>query len=157
MKKIVIAIVAVFAMSTAASAQIQDLGVRFNAGTGYGAELSAMWGMGGNRLETDLGWSTGDHHTAFSLTGIYQWNGEFGSGFGWFAGVGAYLGVWSWEDGWGNNDSDFSLAVMGQVGLEYNFSAIPFQITLDWRPGFQILPETDPIYSAFALGIRYRF
>lgn len=157
MKKIFIAIVAVFAFSTAANAQIQDLGVRFNAGDGYGAELSAMWGMGGNRVETDLGWSTGDYHTAISLTAIYQWTGNISGGLGWFAGVGGQLALWSWDYGYGNNGSDFSLAVMGQLGLEYNFDAIPFQITLDWRPGFQILPETDPIYSAFALGIRYRF
>lgn len=156
MKKIVIALVAVFAMGIAASAQIQDLGVRFGGGQGYGAELSTMWGLGGNRLEADLGWSTGDHHSSFSLTGVYQWTGEIGSGFGWFAGVGARLAMWSWESGYGSG-SDFALALAGQAGVEYNFSAIPIQLTLDIRPAFYLIPDTDFHWGDIALGIRYRF
>lgn len=155
MKKIIIAIVAVFALSTA-NAQIQDLGVRVGGGQGYGAELSAMWGLGGNRLETDLGWASGDHYSAFSLTGIYQWTGEIGSGFGWFAGVGARLAMWSWDNAAGGG-SDFALALAGQAGLEYNFDAIPIQLTLDIRPAFYLIPDTDFHWGDIALGIRYRF
>ncbi len=157
MKKIIIAIVAVFAMSTVASAQIQDLGVRLGGGQGYGAELSTMWGMGGNRLEADLGWASGDHHSSFSLTGVYQWTGEIGSGFGWFAGVGARLAMWSWDNGYNNGDTDFALALAGQAGLEYNFDAIPIQITLDIRPAFYLIPETSFHWGDIALGLRYRF
>ncbi len=155
MKKIVLAIVAVFAMGSMATAQIQDLGVRIGGGQGYGAELSAMWGMGGNRIETDLGWSSGDHHTSISLAGIYQWTGEIGSGFNWFAGVGARLAFWTYDiEG---VDSDFALALVGQAGIEYNFDAIPFQLTLDIRPNFWIIPDTEFHWGDIALGIRYRF
>ena len=152
MKKIVLAIVALFAMSSMATAQIQDLGVRIGGGQGYGAELSAMWGMGGNRLETDLGWNSRDNVTGFSLTGVYQWTGEIGSGFGWFAGVGARVAFWSWDGG-----SDIALALVGQAGLEYNFDAIPFQLTLDIRPNFWFIPDTQFHWGDIALGIRYRF
>lgn len=158
MKKIVLAIVALFAMGTMATAQIQDLGVRIGGGQGFGAELSAMWGMGGNRIETDLGWKSDDGYNLISLTGIYQLKGDLGSGFGWFAGVGARLALWTWDtpvkDG-----ADFALAVAGQAGLEYNFSAIPIQLTLDIRPQFWILPDMDDRFQwgDIALGIRYRF
>ena len=54
MKKVLLTLVAIFALSTMASAQIKDLGIR----VGYGGEVSAMWGVGGNRLETDLGWNS---------------------------------------------------------------------------------------------------
>lgn len=114
MKKIVLAIVALFAMSSMATAQIQDLGVRIGGGQGYGAELSAMWGMGGNRIETDLGWKGDDGYSMISLTGIYQWKGELGSGFGWFAGAGARLAMWTWELP-GNDGADFAL------GIRYRF------------------------------------
>ena len=157
MKKIFIAFVAVFAMSTMATAQIQDLGVRFGGGQGYGAELSAMWGLGGNRLETDLGWASGDHHSDFSLAGIYQWTGEIGSGFGWYAGVGARIAWWSWDNGYGNGDSDIALALVGQAGIEYNFDAIPIQLSLDIRPNFWLIPNTAFHWGDIALGIRYRF
>ena len=73
MKKILLTIVAIFAMSTMSNAQIQDLGVRI----GYGGEVSAMWGVGGNRLETDLGWNS----KYLGFTATYQWTWELGSGF----------------------------------------------------------------------------
>ena len=151
MKKIIIAIVAVFAMGTMASAQIQDLGVRIGGGQGYGAELSTMWSFG-NRVELDLGWGSHDGYTDFSLTGIYQWQGELGSGFGWFAGVGARIAYWD-----GYSDGNIALALAGQAGLEYNFSAIPIQLTLDIRPAFYLLPDTYFHWGDIALGIRYRF
>ncbi len=139
MKKILLALVAVFAMSTMANAQIKDLGVRI----GYGGEVSAMWGLGGNRLQTDLGWNS----KYLGFTATYQWTGDLGSNFGWFAGFGGRLSIW---------DDQFSLAVAGQVGLEYNFS-FPLQLTLDWRPGFRLIPSTGFVGGDIALGIRYRF
>ena len=151
MKKIIIAIVAVFAMGTMASAQIQDLGVRIGGGQGYGAELSTMWSFG-NRVELDLGWGSHDGYTDFTLTGIYQWQGELGSGFGWFAGVGARIAYWD-----GYSDGNIALALAGQAGLEYNFSAIPIQLTLDIRPAFYLIPDTYFHWGDIALGIRYRF
>ncbi len=156
MKKIIIAIVAVFAMSTVASAQFSGIGVRLGGGQGYGAELSTLWNFG-NRVEIDLGWDTGDHYTGFSLTGIYQWQGEIGSGFGWFAGVGARVAYWSWESGYGDSDSDIALALAGQAGLEYQFPSIPIQVSLDIRPAFYLIPDTDFHWGDIALGIRYIF
>ncbi len=154
MKKLFIALVAVFTLGTA-NAQIQDLGVRLGGGQGFGAELSAMWGMGGNRLETDLGWHSDDGFTGIEFAGIYQWKGDIGSGFNWFAGVGARLAMWSYDVA--GADDDFALAIAGQAGIEYNFDAIPIQLTLDIRPCFWLIPDTDFHWGDIALGIRYRF
>lgn len=156
MKKIIIAIVAVFAMSTAANAQLSGIGVRLGGGQGFGAELSTMWNFG-NRTEIDLGWGSYNHHTHFTLTGIYQWQGEIGSGFGWFAGVGARVAYWNWENGYGEDDSNIALALAGQAGIEYQFSAIPIQLSLDIRPAFYLLPSTDFQWGDIAFGIRYMF
>ncbi len=139
MKKVLLTLVAIFALSTMASAQIKNLGIR----VGYGGEVSAMWGMGGNRLETDLGWNS----KYLGLSIVYQWNWDLGSNFSWYAGVGGRLAVW---------DNSFALGVAGQIGLEYNFS-IPLQLTLDWRPTFWIIPGTAFGPSDICLGIRYRF
>lgn len=153
MKKFIIAIVAVFAMSTAASAQIQDLGVRGAFGSGAGAELSAMWGLGGNRLETDLGWAGGHDWSYINLTGVYQWTWALGGDFGWFAGIGANLGLYS---GTNAEYSGFGLGFAAQIGLEFNPSAIPFQFTLDFRPSWGLIGHSGFGYGG-ALGIRYRF
>lgn len=149
MKKFIVAIVAVFAMSTVANAQISTLGVRGAFGSGAGAELSAQWGMGGNRLETDLGWAGNQNWGYINLSGIWQWTGSIAGDFGWFAGVGANLGIYS------GAYSGFGLGLAGQAGLEYNFP-IPLQVTLDVRPSWSFIG-----YSGFgwgvALGLRYRF
>jgi hypothetical protein len=155
MKKILLTVVAIFAMSTMANAQIKDLGVRGAFGAGAGAELSAMWDcglLGANRLETDLGWAGNKDWGYINLTGIVQWTGDLGSNFGWFAGVGANLGLYN------GNDADydgFGLGLAAQVGLEYNFS-IPIQLTLDFRPGWSFIGHSGFGYGV-ALGIRYRF
>lgn len=152
MKKVILAIVAIFAMSTAANAQIQNIGVRGLFGNGSGAELSTMWGLGGNRLEADLGWRGNSDWSYLNLRGIYQWTGEIGSGFGWYAGLGANLGIYLESD---NDHDGFGLGFAAQAGLEYNFS-IPLQITLDFTPQWDLIGYSGFGYGV-ALGLRYRF
>ncbi|MCR5193621.1 MAG: hypothetical protein K6D59_09985 [Bacteroidales bacterium] len=155
MKKLFLVIAAVFTMAATANAQDNALGVRVGGGQGYGAELSWQHGLGGNRLEFDLGLNLDDNFTAFSLTGVYQWTGEIFNGFGWFAGVGAKLGYWNYDlDG---VDADIAIGLVGQAGLEYKFQAIPIQLSLDIRPCFYIIPNTDFHWGDIALGIRYCF
>lgn len=154
MKKIVLVLVAVFSMGMA-NAQIQDLGVRGAFGSGAGAELSTMWGLGGNRLELDLGWVSGPHWGYANLTGVYQWTWALGSDFGWYAGLGANVGLYN-----GSNDEHYKdglgLGFVAQIGLEFNPSAIPFQFTLDARPQWDVIGHSGFGYG-LALGIRYRF
>lgn len=153
MKKLLLAIVAVMAMATATNAQ-NALGVRFGGGQGYGAELSFQKGMGGNRLELDLGWSSNDTWSSLSLTGIYQWTGSIVDNFGWYAGVGAHVGMWNYDI---SNDSDVALALAGQAGIDYKFNAIPIQLSLDIRPRLYLIPDTDFHWGDIAFGVRYCF
>ncbi|MBR1850816.1 MAG: hypothetical protein IJ789_05530 [Bacteroidales bacterium] len=145
MKKVILALAAIITLGTAANAQISTLGVRFGGGWGWGGELSAQWGMGGNRLETDLG-IAGNY---LNLTGIYQWTGNITGPFGWYAGVGASLGFIT------GNDGGLGLGVAAQVGLEFNPS-FPLQFTLDFRPEFGLVGHSG-FNPGWALGIRYRF
>ena len=153
MKKLFLVLAAVFTLSMTANAH-NALGVRFGGGQGYNAELSFQHGLGGNRLELDLGLHSDDGYTDFSLTGIYQWMGTISGNFGWFAGVGAHLGYWNYD---AVNNSDVALALAGQAGLEYKFNAVPIQLTLDIRPRFYLIPSTDFHWGDIALGIRYCF
>lgn len=152
MKKILIAIVAILALNTMANAQIKDLGVRGAFGSGAGAELSAQWGMGSNRLETDLGWVGHEDWGYVNLSAIYQWTGTFIDNFGWFAGLGANLGLYNGS----NKDYDgFGLGFAAQAGLEYNFP-FPLQLTLDVRPNWGLVGHSGFGWG-LALGARYRF
>lgn len=155
MKRVLLLIATFVTIGSFANAQ-NALGVRLGGGQGYGAELSWQTGLGGNRLEMDLGLRSDDHFTAFNLYGIYQWTGTIAGNLGWFAGVGDCLGYWNWEHGY-DGDGNIALAAVGQAGLEYNFQAVPIQLSLDIRPKFYILPETSFHWGDIALGIRFRF
>lgn len=152
MKKIVLAIVAIFAMSTAVNAQLENIGVRLGAGNAFGGEISGQWGMGSNRLETDLGIDAGKDWTYLGLSAVYQWKGDIAGEFGWFAGPGANLGLF-----FGDNVNDsFGLALCLQGGVEWNPSAIPFQFSLDVRPAWRFIGEGTGFGWGLALGVRYR-
>ena len=49
------------------------------------------------------------------------------------------------------------VGALAQVGLEYQFGTIPFNVSLDWRPTFYLVPETRFSPSGVALSLRYRF
>lgn len=131
-----------------------NLGVRIGGWGGYGGEVSFQKGIASNnRIEADLGIRAGSGYSGFSLVGIYQWTFELADGFSWYVGPGASLGVWSY-DVVTSDYNGFFLAVNGQIGIEYNFSA-PIQLSLDYRPGVSI--TGGGWFNDFGLGIRYRF
>ena len=158
MKKLLLVLVAVMGLTFAANAQ-KAIGVRLGGGQGYGAELSFQKGLGGvNRLEADLGYYGYYGVASFGLSALYQIHQDIAAvpNLGWYAGVGARLCYWSWEAGH-ESDSDIALGLAGQAGIEYKFSAIPIQLSLDIRPCFYLIPDTHFHWGDIALGIRYCF
>ncbi len=156
MKKLVLIMVAVMGLAFAANAQ-NWIGVRGAFGSSTGAELSFQHGFNAhNRLELDLGWNTHKVHETqygyYNLSAIYQWMGGIAENFGWFAGLGANAGYWN-----GYADDNIGLGFLAQIGLEYNFQAVPFQLTLDARPQWDVLGAASGFGYGVALGIRYRF
>ena len=123
----------------------------------YGAELSYQHPFSqANRLEADLGFYY-DH--GFNLAGIYQWVfdlSELATGFNWYVGLGPQIGSWDYHYN-GKDYDGLALGIAGQIGIEYNFD-IPLQLSLDYRPGWYILPNSyGGAWEGVALGIRYKF
>lgn len=153
MKKILSIVLALCAFAAVASAQPRALGVRLGgagvSGFGYGAEISYQQGTGAaSFLEADLGWSS------VGINGSAIWDVVFASvdNFNFYVGPGVNAGLY------GNNEgAAFSLGVLGQLGAEYQFGTIPFNISLDWRPTFFVLPSTTFSPFGVALSLRYRF
>lgn len=154
MKKIIFIAVFVLGLTTAASAQTNSKAIGIRAL--WGAEISYQHPLSGStRLEVDLGLGGWDHG-GFLLTGTHQWLWNLSGDLDWYAGVGPQLGSvhYQKDDAW---KSGFGLGIAGQVGLQYNFP-IPLQLSLDYRPGWFIIPSAKGItYDGIALGIRYRF
>lgn len=165
MKKVLLS--AMFLLGIAFSAQAQDisknaLGLRLGDNDGFGGEISYQRGLSdNNRLELDLGFRNSKNYDAFKLTGIYQWVWNIEGGFNWYAGVGGGIGSWSYKDNNFNaKDSGVILNAAGDIGIEYNFSEAPIQLSLDYRPEFYLNSDdyrSDNFGSDIALSIRFRF
>lgn len=155
MKKLRVILIALFAM-VVLSTQAQDaIGLRFAGGNGSSAEISYQKGMSdANRLQLDLGLNLGSSYTGLGLTGTYQWT--FGladvDGLGWFVGPGATASLWSYKDA----DNYFNIGLGGIIGIDYEFEAIPIQLSLDIRPMFNVIGYNG-LYWDGALAIRYVF
>lgn len=142
MKKIFAVVVAVFAFVALASAQPRALGVR----VGWGGEISYQHTLGAeNFLEVDAGWGA----NSVSIGAAYDFQIAPVGPFGFYAGPSAQV--------WMGGDDDFVLGVGAQVGLEYIFPSFPLQISLDWRPVFDLVPSTGFGWQSVGLGIRYAF
>lgn|SRR5574344_265389 len=152
MKKALVVLAMIVAFGASAMAQ-NALGLRFGGGQGYNAELSYQKDMGSaNRLEFDLGWTNYANNWSYvDLSGIYQWKGTLVGILGWYAGVGANVGLYSW-----NNSSDLGLAIGGQLGLELVIPGTPIQLTLDTRPMYNVISPayTDHLNWGVCLGAR---
>ena len=163
MKKIILS--AFMLIGLAFSSQAQDisknaLGLRLGDSDGFGGEISYQRGLSGNnRLELDLGFRNSKNVDAFKLVGLYQWVWQIDKGFNWYAGIGGGVGSWSYDYG-GFSDNGTILLAAGDIGIEYNFSEVPFQLSLDFRPEFYFDSQDyreDNFGPDIALGIRYRF
>lgn len=143
MKKTFAILTILLSMSFYSFAQVNPhaIGVRFGnaAASAFGMEVSFQQGIGdANRLELDLGSNFGanDGHdyTHSILSGIYQWDWNIVEGLNWYIGPGAEIGGYVDYDKASNNC--LTLAVGGQVGLEYDFNTldVPILVSLDARP-----------------------
>ena len=149
MKKTLIIIASLLAFAVVASAQPRAIGVR----AGYGAELSYQHNLGSeNFLEVDLGWSFSSAGY-FNVAAAYDFSVAPVGPFNFYAGPAADLDLY----GTNTNNGSLGLGVGAQLGLEYIFSEIPFQISLDWRPLFRLIPSTGFWWDSIGLGLRYAF
>ena len=137
------------------------IGIRFNGdGRGNGAEISYQHGLGdANRLELDFGGRSHQHWHHFGVFAGYHWVWNLTDGLNWYVGPGAAIGSYRSKDH--NWDSGLTLAIGGQIGLEYDFNSagVPLLISLDARPLFELWEYHE--YYAFgygaALSVRYTF
>lgn len=160
-KKITIILIALIGFSFSSQAQVNPnaLGVRLG-GNGYynDAELSYQLGVGSqNRFEFDFGFRQRKYYNNMSFTATYQWDWNIVNGLNWYVGPGAAIGFYNWDDKHNRKQSGTSLALGGQIGLEYDFKkeGAPILISLDSRPMFDFVGYNYGFGWGAALGVRY--
>ncbi len=161
MKKIFLLLIALIGFTFTINAQhIADnaLGLRLGDSDGFGAEISYQLGIrDNNRLEFGLGWRDGKNYSAIRVVGLYQWVWTLDGNFNWYTGVGGGFASYSLDNvAPGADDSDTSLFIAGNIGIEYDFD-IPLLISLDFRPEFGFGNINDDLDFDIALGLRYQF
>ncbi|MFK5958786.1 MAG: hypothetical protein QM495_07940 [Lutibacter sp.] len=162
MKKLVLGIVMVLSVIFISNAQQisnHAIGVRFGDNDGFGGEISYQRQLTDvNRFEVDLGYRDHKDFNAFKLSGMYQWVWNIDGGFNWFAGFGAGLGSWSYNNGYvSDTDDGIFINADGNIGIEYNFEA-PILISLDFRPEIGVIGDYGKDTGLdLALSIRYQF
>jgi hypothetical protein len=64
----------------------------------------------------------------------------------------------SFNNGWfTDNTSHVVIGIDGIIGLEYLFKDVPFNASLDWKPGFNLIGYTGFWGDEVAVSVRYIF
>ena len=160
MKRIVLFAIFSVGCIAGASAQTDDAGVQRtdvpgpNYRLGLGVRLS-------NSTPTLNNSITGKYFVTdrSAVEGIISFGSRFGigglleihrptniEGLKWFYGAGAYVGF---------ENSDTYLGPTGILGIDYKFTNVPVNLSLDWKPELDIIPDINFVPDAFALSVRF--
>ena len=156
MKKLILTFVVSFCLLIIAGAQDYKTGIGLRGGLYYGltvkhfiSEKAALEGLLSTR------WS------GFEITGLYEvHNRAFDvDRLNWYFGGGAHIGVYNGNHtNWGTVGTNYTnIGIDGILGLEYNFNEIPLNLSLDWKPSFNLAGYSGFWGDGGALSIRYIF
>ena len=158
MKKIisVVIIIVAIAFTNNVSAQLYK--------TGVGVRLSSSQAMVNNsislkhflneRSAIEALFSFGD---PLAIGALYEVHKPFSSeGLQWFYGGGGYLGfVKSWNPNKNRNETDVNVGAQGIIGLDYKFTNLPLNLSLDWKPELNLVSDIN--FEPAAVGFTARF
>ncbi|AGA77777.1 hypothetical protein [Echinicola vietnamensis] len=150
-------VVAVMVVSHRAEAQTYSTGVGLRAGVSNGLTVKHFISLD-EAIEGIL-------HTRWKglvITGLYEKHKDIREvrGLKWFYGGGAHLGTWGDRSDPPFHDYDDSYTVFGIdgiIGLDYKFVDAPINLSLDYKPAFNITDDVGWWGDEIALSIRFTF
>jgi len=98
----------------------------------------------------------------FEITGLYEIHNQLTSNIdrlNWYFGFGGHIGFYNGDNTtWGDAGTNYTvIGIDGILGLEYNFAEIPLNISVDWKPAFNLVGYSRFWGDGGALSIRYIF
>jgi hypothetical protein len=156
MKKITTTCLIVFCLASISYAQDYNTGIGLRVGFNQGLTVKHFIGSK-SALEGILssGWR------GVQITGLYEIHNQFFNveKLNWYFGFGALIGFWNGDHAyWGEYGESYTvIGVDGILGMEYNFSEVPINIGLDWKPAFNFIGYSGFRADGGALSIRYIF
>lgn len=90
----------------------------------------------------------------FGLGGLLEIHNPLNvQGLRWYYGAGGYVGFQKDH----LNETQTYLGPTGVIGLDYKFSNVPVNLSVDWKPELDIIPDINFVPDAFALSVRFTF
>jgi hypothetical protein len=96
----------------------------------------------------------------FNVTGLYEIHNKTKvNRLNWYYGAGAHIGFWNGDNvKWANDNNDYTvIGIDGILGIEYNFEALPFNLSLDWKPAINLIGHNGFWGDGGAFSLRYIF
>lgn len=148
MKKLFFAAAAFISFSFSSMAQ-DGAGYKTAVGIRLGPSVPAIKSgitvkhfIGNNAIEAIVSFGDG-----VAICGLYEIHKPIATeNLQWFAGFGVYAGF---------NSGTSNIGAAGIVGLDYKFAAIPFNLSLDWKPELNIISKIG--FQASTVGFSARF
>ena len=161
MKKVFFTLALVVACLFTASAQEYKSAIGLRLGSPLSisfkqfiSEPGAIEVFAGFRNYSGYGW--------FNIGGLYQHH--FGledvtPGLKWYVGGGASAFFWNYDyDLPGEDDTNVSIGILGNLGLDYKFTTAPINLSVDWVPSIFINGYGSGFGAGYgALSVRYTF
>lgn len=100
-------------------------------------------------------------YRGINLTALVEFNNNLGDteGLNWYYGIGGHVGYYNsyYYSYYSYNNSDYNmfLGVDGILGIGYTFSDFPINISLDWKPTYNLFGGYYFNGDSGALSIRY--
>ncbi|PUZ24331.1 hypothetical protein GA0116948_10780 [Chitinophaga costaii] len=96
----------------------------------------------------------GIYNRTVSLTALYEYHFDLSAltvnGFGWYLGGGAHAGGREIH-----SKAQFIGGLDAIAGADYNFEAMPLNLSLDWKPAVHFQHSAE--LAQFAISVRYTF
>jgi hypothetical protein len=133
-------------LSLGYTASAQELGIRVGDVLGNNVAVDALFSLGEfSRVHADL--SFGNDGVGIEALYDFFYRPLGAEAFNWYIGAGPSMRI----------DDPFYLGFSGEIGLDYHFVEVPLSLSLDWRPTFWLIEETDIRAGGFGLNVRYVF
>lgn len=158
MKKFILTIF--FAVTFIALSSAQDYKTGIGLRAGYPAGLTVKHFISS---KTALEGILATQWRGFVITGLFEAHKQLAdvNNLNWYYGFGAHVGFWNGTSNrsyWMEPGTSYTVVgIDGILGLEYSFEDIPINLSIDWKPAFNLTGYTGFWGDGGALSIRYIF
>jgi hypothetical protein len=154
MKKIIFVVMFMVAAFLQGTAQDYQTGIGIRGGVSSGLTVKHFVNPG-HAVEGILSMRWG----GLELTGLYEVpQTTFNTPrLNWYYGAGAHAGFWGENNHHWGDERTILFGLDGIIGMEYNFTEIPVNISLDWKPMLNIREDDTFWADGFGLSVRYIF